>query len=471
MKKPHGRIQQAPAPVPVDKSKSRLPTPAQEKAPEPSPQPAAAKPKLSAWELRERAKNAAPSKKQIINVPPTPLSPASKMKEDKYIEKWVERDADLPDDLEPFCRKLMAVVYADEDHFDPETMLRRTPLPELARYLKGQYWYKVHSNQIDENAVDHVKPVEKKQTSLGDMLGKRLASIGAPPHAVRGSPHQLAAGAPDGTSKTLSPKPAKLDPNKTAMWGKTKTQLVAAQNNSSVGEEGGEGAQSQSPSAIDDDEDQQPAKDGDDSITNDVGEQQEEPSKQANVTGDVSEGNESSPSTENAGPRDQSNLRTGDQAVGDNNSRGNDDQEAIGHASSVVDGDGNTSDGNSAPEAQIQSDDDKSDIETQEVEVQDDGDLGDEVDQEIIEEDVDIDAIESEEIVEDEVLDEDIVDEMDVDGDTMEDEDVVVDEDSDDYIMEEEVVMEEDVIEDDDDEYFEDEIIEVDEDASRRQSL
>ena len=75
---------------------------------------------------------------------------------DEEIERWVDRDADLPEDLEDFCRILMAAIYANDEEVDQEKMLRRTPLPELARYLKGQYWYKVHNNEIDENAVDQV---------------------------------------------------------------------------------------------------------------------------------------------------------------------------------------------------------------------------------------------------------------------------------------------------------------------------
>ncbi|KAL3943676.1 MAG: hypothetical protein SGBAC_002257 [Bacillariaceae sp.] len=60
--------------------------------------------------------------------------------EDQIIEKWFRRDV-LPDDLSTACRELIPIVYKGQD-VNPEVMIRRTPLPELYKYLKQHLDYK-----------------------------------------------------------------------------------------------------------------------------------------------------------------------------------------------------------------------------------------------------------------------------------------------------------------------------------------
>jgi hypothetical protein len=87
--------------------------------------------------------------------------------EDQVIEKWFGRDEE-PDDLEAACRALIPIVYKGEDA-DPETMIRRTPLPELYKYLKQQIDYKDMKNELDEGGKEPVK----KRTSIKDLFKNR----------------------------------------------------------------------------------------------------------------------------------------------------------------------------------------------------------------------------------------------------------------------------------------------------------
>jgi hypothetical protein len=54
------------------------------------------------------------------------------------IKRWLQSD-DLPDDIEVACKTLIPLVYDDDEHVDPMKVMRRTPLPELFRYLKQNY--------------------------------------------------------------------------------------------------------------------------------------------------------------------------------------------------------------------------------------------------------------------------------------------------------------------------------------------
>jgi hypothetical protein len=71
--------------------------------------------------------------------------------EDQVVDKWLDRD-DEPDDYETACRALIQVVFKGLpfENADIETMLRRSPLPELYKYLKQHYWYKVHKKGAGE---------------------------------------------------------------------------------------------------------------------------------------------------------------------------------------------------------------------------------------------------------------------------------------------------------------------------------
>eukprot|EP00980_Cylindrotheca_fusiformis_P022623 scaffold9520_cov105-Cylindrotheca_fusiformis.AAC.3 len=69
---------------------------------------------------------------------------------------WLERYDDDPDDYEVACRKLIAVLYKDDEEYDPEATMRRTSTLDLFRYLQQAYWYEVHMGNIPENALDEV---------------------------------------------------------------------------------------------------------------------------------------------------------------------------------------------------------------------------------------------------------------------------------------------------------------------------
>eukprot|EP00538_Stauroneis_constricta_P011387 CAMPEP_0119551784 /NCGR_PEP_ID=MMETSP1352-20130426/4941_1 /TAXON_ID=265584 /ORGANISM="Stauroneis constricta, Strain CCMP1120" /LENGTH=676 /DNA_ID=CAMNT_0007597899 /DNA_START=56 /DNA_END=2086 /DNA_ORIENTATION=- len=99
--------------------------------------------------------------------------------EEQIIEQWFRRD-ELPDDLETACKTLIGIVFKGED-IDPTKMMRRSPLPELYRYLKQHYDYKVQTQQID----DEPPAAEKTQPSLNDIFKKR-----APPPSAAVSPEK-----------------------------------------------------------------------------------------------------------------------------------------------------------------------------------------------------------------------------------------------------------------------------------------
>ena len=94
--------------------------------------------------------------------------------EDQVIEKWFQVDT-LPDNLEEACRKLIPIVYKGEEYVDPDTMMRRTPLPELYKYLKQHYDYKkdVKKEINDETAQQVDSTVTQKQCSLQEIFQKR----------------------------------------------------------------------------------------------------------------------------------------------------------------------------------------------------------------------------------------------------------------------------------------------------------
>ena len=79
------------------------------------------------------------------------------------IVRWVDLHND-PDDLKTACEDLMEILYSAEDGVDTGSMMRRTPLRELYRYLKQQYWYKVHSGEIDQDqsASQQSKEAQRK---------------------------------------------------------------------------------------------------------------------------------------------------------------------------------------------------------------------------------------------------------------------------------------------------------------------
>jgi hypothetical protein len=112
-------------------------------------------------------------KTQEANIPPPSSfdesvviteAPEEDEYEEQVIEKWFGRDSE-PDDLHAACKALIAIVYKGED-MDAETMMRRTPLPELYRYLKQHFEYKVDTNQVKEDEP------EVKQKSIQDIFAQ-----------------------------------------------------------------------------------------------------------------------------------------------------------------------------------------------------------------------------------------------------------------------------------------------------------
>ena len=78
------------------------------------------------------------------------------------VEKWLERNANDPEDPEYVCRLLCALMYDQNNpDYDVETMLQRSTALDLYRYLKHQYWYLAHSNQLDENGVYISKDIQE----------------------------------------------------------------------------------------------------------------------------------------------------------------------------------------------------------------------------------------------------------------------------------------------------------------------
>ena len=97
---------------------------------------------------------------------------------DQVVESWQQMRDEEPEDLQAAVSALIAVVYANED-VDVEKMIRRTPLAELYRYLKQQYWYKIHTDK--EEAEEAAKTVIQETTpdfvSVDDMLRGRLQGL------------------------------------------------------------------------------------------------------------------------------------------------------------------------------------------------------------------------------------------------------------------------------------------------------
>jgi hypothetical protein len=100
--------------------------------------------------------------------------------EEQVIEKWFQVDF-LPEDLESACRQLIPIVYRGEEHMDPDTMMRRTPLPELYKYLKQHYDYKKDvKKEICAETVQQVEQGAAKQCSVQELFQRRAEeAVGA----------------------------------------------------------------------------------------------------------------------------------------------------------------------------------------------------------------------------------------------------------------------------------------------------
>ncbi|KAG7348322.1 hypothetical protein IV203_017027 [Nitzschia inconspicua] len=97
--------------------------------------------------------------------------------EEQVIEKWFQVDT-LPDDLEAACRQLIPIVYKGEEHLDVETIMRRTPLSELYKYLKQHYDYKKDvKKEICEETAEEVPYSRATQPSLQELFQQRVQQV------------------------------------------------------------------------------------------------------------------------------------------------------------------------------------------------------------------------------------------------------------------------------------------------------
>jgi hypothetical protein len=102
------------------------------------------------------------------------------------VEKWLERNATDPDDYDYACRKLIRIIYGqdDPDH-DPDTMMRRTSAPDLYRYLKNEYWFKVHLGELKEGMDRSSHHSNGHNDSNHDSSNRELASIASDEESAR----------------------------------------------------------------------------------------------------------------------------------------------------------------------------------------------------------------------------------------------------------------------------------------------
>jgi hypothetical protein len=98
-----------------------------------------------------------------------------------HIEKWLERHSDDPKDYVEACRRLSAIIYQSDEDNDIDTLLRRNEPEPLYRYLKQQYWYLVHSGQIEETKLHNVSELtddthddEKEESRWKDIAEAEL---------------------------------------------------------------------------------------------------------------------------------------------------------------------------------------------------------------------------------------------------------------------------------------------------------
>jgi hypothetical protein len=124
---------------------------------------------LKEFKTISKAKKAA---KEEIDDDDLSVASEESIYEEQVIEKWFGRDVE-PEDLHAACMALLPIVYKGED-VDPEAMMRRTPLPELYKYLKQHYDYKkeVKNDVTEEEAAPVIK-----QMSLESLFQNRTIQI------------------------------------------------------------------------------------------------------------------------------------------------------------------------------------------------------------------------------------------------------------------------------------------------------
>jgi len=97
---------------------------------------------------------------------------------EQVIESWNDVIEESPEDLEAAVTALIAVVYRGEQ-VDVETMLRRSQLPDLYKYLKQQYWYKLHTNPDfgKKSGENDIQRTSTEIMTVDDMLKGRLTGM------------------------------------------------------------------------------------------------------------------------------------------------------------------------------------------------------------------------------------------------------------------------------------------------------
>ncbi len=98
--------------------------------------------------------------------------------EEQIIERWFSQRNQEPEDLEAACRILIPIIYKG-DNICAATMMRRTPLPELYRYLKQHYDYK---KEIRKDLTEEETESGEAQVSLEDLWRKRSGNKALPPN-------------------------------------------------------------------------------------------------------------------------------------------------------------------------------------------------------------------------------------------------------------------------------------------------
>ena len=95
------------------------------------------------------------------------------------IERWLERDADDPEDYEHACRLLCQFMYDGSDPaYNVDTMLRRSTPRDLYQHLKHHYWYLVHTKQVHKISFYEKNYDQKSSSSIASTTTSWLFVFG-----------------------------------------------------------------------------------------------------------------------------------------------------------------------------------------------------------------------------------------------------------------------------------------------------
>ena len=96
--------------------------------------------------------------------------------EEHVIERWFGSRDQEPENLEAACRVLIPIIYRGEN-VCADTMIRRTPLSELYKYLKQHYDYK---KEIKKDLTEEETESETAQMSVQELFLMRTSGKGQP---------------------------------------------------------------------------------------------------------------------------------------------------------------------------------------------------------------------------------------------------------------------------------------------------